>query len=139
MLVASLPTFGRAQGYRQVAYDFRRLSRACHTRWPTALNVSATTVELALRTRSAPQEAIFFERLAEGQGAVAKAALVARKLFPTTAFLRANAVGAHRSRLGLFRAWLRHSVSLATHLGPAFVAWCRARRAISTSDARARQ
>ena len=87
------------------------------------------TVELALRTRSAPQDAIFFERLAQAEGVRAKATLLARKLFPTSTYLRANSAMANRGWLGFIGASLYRLISLGGRLGPAFVAWRRARRA----------
>ena len=91
------------------------------------------TVELVLRTRSAPQQAIFFERVREAPGARRKVALVARKLFPTTTYLRANVPVARRGRLGLFAARARHPWFVARGAGPALIAWLRARSA--TRDA----
>ena len=92
------------------------------------------SVELALRTRSDPQDAIFFVRLAETSGARAKAALVARKLFPTTVYLRANSALAVRGRFGLAVTRLGRLLSLAKRLGPAFAAWRRARRITTSGD-----
>lgn len=87
------------------------------------------TVELALRTVSAPQDAIFFERLAQAPGAWGKVRLFARKLFPTVAFLRVNSAMARRGRYGLLLAWLGHPFVLAGRFGPALAAWLAARRA----------
>lgn len=92
------------------------------------------SVELVLRTRSAPQQAIFFERVREARGARRKAALVARKLYPTTTYLRANVPVARRGRLGLFAARVGHPWFVARSTGPALSAWLRARSA--TRDAR---
>ena len=86
------------------------------------------TVELALRTRSAPQNAIFFERLAAIPG-LHKAALLARKLFPTAVWMRANSAIARRGRLGLLCAWLVHPVSVLKRFPAALLAWQAARRA----------
>ena len=87
------------------------------------------TVELALRTRSAPQNAIFFERLARVPGVRKKAALLARKLFPTAVWMRANSDMARRGQLGLVCAWLAHPLSVLRRFPPALVAWRSARRA----------
>lgn len=88
-----------------------------------------TTVELTLRIRSAPQDAIFFERLAQASGFRTKVALVARKLFPTAAYLRANSPATARGPLGLARSAFVHQVSIAVRLAPAFAAWRKARAA----------
>lgn len=88
------------------------------------------TVELFLRTQSARPDAIFFERFGEARGALGKAALVARKVFPTTVLLHANSAVARRGALGLVCARLYRPVSLAMRLGPAFRAWNRARRTV---------
>ncbi len=87
------------------------------------------TVELALRIQSAPSEAIFFERLSEARWIRGKTALLARKLFPTSAWLRANSALALRGPPGLICARLLHPLSVATRLVPAFRAWYRARKA----------
>ena len=87
------------------------------------------TVELALRTWSVTQDALFFERFRRTPGARAKAALLLRKLFPTPATMRVNSSLARRGSLGLMCAWAIHPFALAWRLGPAFIAWYRARRA----------
>ncbi|HEV2070899.1 MAG TPA: nucleotidyltransferase family protein [Acidimicrobiales bacterium] len=92
------------------------------------------TVELALRTRSAPQDALFFERLAQVPGARGKAWVFARKVFPTAALLHANSPLARRGRLGLLLVRLGHPLVQAGRLGPALVAWFRARRAARRSQ-----
>lgn len=91
------------------------------------------TVELVLRTGSAPQDAIFFERVRQASGARRKSALLARKLFPTAAFLRSSSAMARRGGLGLALAWISHPLSLVPRLGPALAAWVRARRALRRS------
>lgn len=92
------------------------------------------TVELALRSASAPRDSLFFERLSQAHGLRRKAALVARKFVPTDATLRANSALARRGRLGLLLARAVRSLSLAIRLGPAFLAWYRARRAVSARE-----
>ena len=94
------------------------------------------SVELALRVRSAPQDALFFERLSEASGVRGKAALVARKVVPTSASLRANSKVASRGPMGLLLARMSHPLSLAIRLGPAFVAWYRTRQAVRASVTR---
>jgi putative nucleotidyltransferase-like protein len=91
------------------------------------------TVELALRTRSAPTDAIFFERLGQAPGLRRKSALVVRKLFPTPALLRSNSTMARRGPLGLALAWISHPLSVAGRLVPALVAWFKACRATRRS------
>lgn len=85
-----------------------------------------TDVELALRSRSAPRESIFFDRLVRTAGVKGRAALVVRKLWPTRAFLTANSSDALRGGWGLLRARLRRSGSLLRRGGPALAAWWRA-------------
>ncbi len=86
------------------------------------------TVEVAIRTASAPQEAIVFVRLAECHTFRAKSALVARKLFPTGAFLRSTSRLANHGPLGLLGARLWRPISLVPRFPPAYFAWRRARR-----------
>ncbi len=92
------------------------------------------TVELALRTRSAPQDALFFDRLAQAPGAWKKVCLLARKVFPTTALLRANSPLARRGRLGLTLVRVGHPLAQAGHFGAALAAWLRARRVARHSE-----
>lgn len=92
------------------------------------------TVELALRTRSAPQDALFFERLAQAAGAWEKVCLLARKVFPTTALLQANSPLARRGRLGLTLVRVGYPLAQAGHFGPALAAWLRARRVARRSE-----
>lgn len=91
------------------------------------------TVELLLRSRSAPQQALFFERLRETEGARRKLALVARKLFPTATYLRAHVPLARRGVLGLLLARGAHPWVVARGTAAALVPWLRARAA--TRDA----
>lgn len=94
------------------------------------------SVELVLRTRSAPQQAIFFERLRQTPGAGRKLALVARKLFPTETYLRNNVPMAACGRFGLLLARAAHPFSVAAATGPAVVAWLRARSAARAAQDR---
>lgn len=87
------------------------------------------TVELLLRTRSAPQQALFFERLREARGARRKVALVTRKLFPTATYLRTHVPMAQHGRTGLWLAWAVHPWSVIRGTTPAFRAWLHARSA----------
>lgn len=86
------------------------------------------TVELAVRTRSVTQDALFFERLTRTHGPWEKTALLLRKCFPTAATMRANSALARRGSLGLFCAWIGHPFSLARRFGPAIREWSCARR-----------
>lgn len=86
------------------------------------------SVELALRTSSAPQDAFVFDRLSQPGGVRPKMALIGRKLFPTATFLRSQSPLARRGRLGLLLARILRIASLLARLGPAFVAWKRAHR-----------
>ncbi len=94
-----------------------------------------TTTELVIRTRSAPQQALFFERLFQAPGAWEKVCFLARKVFPTVVLLRANSPLARRGPLGLLLARLGHPVLLASRFSPALIAWARARRAARRSRA----
>ncbi len=85
------------------------------------------SVELRLRTWSAPPEAIFFERLGDVPGFAKKMVLLTRKLFPTPATLRAGSAMARRRPLGLVFAWMVHPVVVAIRFPPALIAWYRAR------------
>lgn len=90
------------------------------------------SVELELRTSSAPQEALFFARMADIPGAGAKAAVVARKIWPTSTYLRAyDVVG--DGRRGILRAHGRRVVSLARRVTPAVTGWWRARARLHRS------
>ena len=85
-------------------------------------------VELVLRTRSAPQQAIFFERFLATDVTRAKIALLVRQLFPTAANLRLNSAMARRGSWGILCARAIHPFSVASRLGPSLVAWYKARR-----------
>lgn len=91
------------------------------------------TVELLLRSRSAPQQALFFERLRETNGARRKLALIGRKLFPTATYLRVHVPMARRGAAGLFAARAAHPWIVARGTAAALVPWLRARSA--TRDA----
>lgn len=85
------------------------------------------SVELELRTTSAPREALFFTRMGDIAGLKAKAATVARKVWPTAAYLRAQSVAARGGPLGMLRARGERMVSLGRRVWPALTAWRRAR------------
>jgi hypothetical protein len=94
------------------------------------------SVELLLRTRSAPQQAIFFERVREADGARQKLRLVGRKLFPTVAYMRVNVPLARRGRIGLLVAWAGHPWLVVRGTAPALLAWLRARSATRDAETR---
>lgn len=96
----------------------------------------ARDVELELRITSAPQDSLFFARLAATRGASAKVRLVARKLWPTTTFLRANSELARRGPAGLARARVVRVRSVLQRARPAFAAWWDARARVRAAGAR---
>ena len=86
------------------------------------------TVELALRTRSAPQNAMFFEHLTQARGLRKKTTLLAQRLFPTTVNLRAKSSMARRGRLGLLCARIGHPILVVSRFPSALLAWRAARQ-----------
>jgi len=86
-----------------------------------------TSVELQLRTTGAPSESLFFVRLAEVPGLAAKLAVIARKLWPTPAFMHANYPRATSGRAGLVGARVWRPVILVARGPSAAVTWCQAR------------
>lgn len=86
-----------------------------------------TSVELQLRISGAPAESLFFVRLAEVRGIGGKVAVVARKLWPTPAFMRANYPRAAVGRAGLVVARLERPVVLIARGTPAVIGWFQAR------------
>lgn len=85
-------------------------------------------VETALRAATAPDLSIGLERLATMEGLRARAAFVARKTFPTAAYMRAWSPLAARGSTGLALAYLARPLWLLRRLGPAMKAWRQARR-----------
>jgi hypothetical protein len=92
-------------------------------------------LELEVRTMGAPPEALFFVRLAAAPGVRAKVALVARKAWPTPAFLRANYALAGRGRLGRAAVRARRPVELIARGTPALVKCLQARTRLQRGDA----
>lgn len=90
------------------------------------------SVEMAIRVRSATQDAIFFERLRNASGLSGKVRMGMRKLFPTAVYLRANSRLANRGATGLLLKRMAHPFEILWRFGPAFVAWLRARRAVNS-------
>ena len=94
------------------------------------LRLSRTTrdVELELRLTSAPNESLFFAKLADTPGLREKAALVGRKLWPSRDYMRMNFQAARGGRVGLLVSHVQRPISLLGRGGPALAAWARARR-----------
>ncbi len=88
-------------------------------------------VELALRIAGAPQEAIFLERVANTPGTRRKLAIMARKEWPTAAYLQATSSLARRGPFGLLRARFSRQISLMRRVGPGLAAWWKVRYAPS--------
>lgn len=82
-------------------------------------------LELILRTRSAPSEAIQIQRFVETESSVARARMVARKLWPTAAYMRRRFRANHG--LELLFARLRRMIGLPMKLGIALSSWNQAR------------
>ncbi|MDQ3569698.1 MAG: nucleotidyltransferase family protein [Actinomycetota bacterium] len=91
-------------------------------RLPTTLSV-----ELTLRTTSAPQDSLFFERLRAASGIRERAVLLTRKLLPTAAYLRANSEVARHGPVGLLAARVWRIVMVLRRFPPALRAWQGAR------------
>ena len=85
-------------------------------------------VDLTMRARSDPPEAFLMEQLAGLPDFRARAALLGRKLFPTTVYLKSQYPMAARGPLGVTAARFCRLGSLALRTVPAMVAWRRARR-----------
>ena len=91
---------------------------------------SAAGVDVALRAGTPPPMALGFEWLSQTQGWRGRAALAARKIAPTPAFMRAWSPLARRGRAGLALAYAWRPIWILLHAGPAFLAWRRARNAV---------
>jgi hypothetical protein len=84
--------------------------------------------EVTLRARGAPPGTLAVDWLMTRRGSRAKAALLARKLFPPPSFMRQWLPLARRGPLGLALVYLWRPLWLAWRTGPALVAWTRVRR-----------
>jgi hypothetical protein len=84
--------------------------------------------ETSLRASSASSAAIGFARLASTPGISAKVSTTLRKLFPTPSFMRHWSRLARRGAGGLALAYAWRPLWLLLQLGPAAVAWRRARK-----------
>jgi hypothetical protein len=89
----------------------------------------AMPVETVLRSTSAPTMSLGFDWLARTHGIRRKATFVARKLAPQPEFMRGWTPLARRGRSGLAAAYLWRVASLTVRVGPAYIAWRKARRA----------
>jgi hypothetical protein len=89
---------------------------------------ATTTLETALKARSAPRLAAGLARLGGASGPRAKLALIARGMVPTAAWMRSRFPIARRGRLGLLAAYLWFPIWVLVHLGPALMALWRAQR-----------
>lgn len=85
-------------------------------------------VELLLRTRSAPPEALQIQNLLDAGSLRARLHLIARKLWPTTAYMRGHLPAARRGAAALLIARLRRMAGLPAKLTVAARSWCHARR-----------
>jgi Uncharacterised nucleotidyltransferase len=88
-----------------------------------------TRTETELRASTAPPTAVGLLRLAETPGLGAKAKLVWREAFPSSAYLRTWSPLARRGWAGLALAYVWRPIWILIRLGPALVAIRRARRA----------
>jgi hypothetical protein len=100
---------------------------------------SETAMGVALRAHGSPALAVGIDWLFTASGARRKVLLVARKLVPPPAFLRAWTPLARRGRLGLAVAYLWRPVWVIWHSGPGLWAWWRARREVLESRSSAQQ
>jgi len=85
------------------------------------------SVEVALRANTAPPVALGIDRLHRTNGPLAKLELIARKVVPNPAFMRAWSSLARRGHVGLLAAYLWRPVWLLWRLAPAVQAWRSAR------------
>lgn len=96
----------------------------------------ATSVEVALRARAAPDLSLGLAGLAQMRGARSRAAFVLRKLFPSPTAMHAWRPLARRGKAGLAAAYVWRVGWVAARLGPAAAAVLAARRrARSSADA----
>lgn len=88
----------------------------------------ASSVDAMLRARGAPEGALALERLAQAGGLRARAAIVARKVFPPQAYMYQWDPRATSSRTALVRAYIRRPLWVGSRLPRAVTAWLKARR-----------
>ena len=90
------------------------------------------TVESVLQASSAPHLALGFEWLSRTRRPRTKAAFLARKAFPSRAWMRDWAPGlARRGGAGLALAYAWRIGWLLRHVGPGLIAWRRARHEVN--------
>lgn len=85
-------------------------------------------VEVTLRAEAAPPGALALEQLAGTEGLGARLELLSRRIGPTPAYMRLWSPLARRGVAGLAVAYGWRGLLLAVRLGPAILAWRRARR-----------
>jgi Uncharacterised nucleotidyltransferase len=85
-------------------------------------------VEVALRSASAPAQALTFDRLARATGVRERLGIVRHKLVPPRTFMRSWSALARRGRAGLLLAYGQRLVWLARSAPGGFRVWHRARR-----------
>jgi hypothetical protein len=88
-----------------------------------------TTVEVALRASGAHPAALGIDWLAQTPGAQRKIALMARRVFPSPAYMRAWRPLARKGRVGLVLTYLWRPLWLLRHAPPGFATWRRAKKA----------
>ncbi len=91
------------------------------------------TMEIALRSKAAPQLALSIEWLTRAPTLRAKVALMASKLFPPADYMRSWAPIARRGPLWLATTYAWRVVWMALQAGPAIRAWREAGRDIGRS------
>jgi hypothetical protein len=91
----------------------------------------ARSAETVLRATSAPTTSLGFEWLSRTHGFRRRSTFVARKIVPTTEFIRDWTPLARRGRAGLAAAYVWRVVWLAGKAAPAYIAWRKAQRAAS--------
>ena len=87
-------------------------------------------VELVLRSWSAPAEALQIQKFIEVETFGRRLRFVARKLWPTTAYMFGRDPAARRSAIALHGARMRRLAGLPSKLSVALWNWNRARRTV---------
>ncbi len=88
------------------------------------------SAQVALSAGSSRPGALALERIATADTISAKYRVAARWIFPSPNYMRVYSQLARQGMVGLFWAYTLRFVSLPSKLGPAFVAWRRARRRV---------
>lgn len=92
-------------------------------------------VAVVLRTSSAPAQALQIQRFVELRSLRGRLNLVARKLWPTDAYMHLHDPAARAGRFALLVARLRRMATLPAKFGAALCSWNLARRATRRSSA----